>query len=269
MLANLDGLKRQRAQFAPRNAGNSDKRRRILAALDRNNCSGDGAVGTRNASKQAKKTRRRTLLEQVFGVRTYNNRGQRDDGQGSGLDEALASRYGTFRTLCVRKSDGYYFPISFSTVPDRFDVDEQVCQAMCPTSEVGLYVHRMPSEDSEDMVSYRGDVPYSKEPFAFAYRKTHDPNNKCRFALARSADAGSTGSNQPGKAQVQTIGLPSFRIAHTYSPGAFDQAYESITLQDAKDYVLATRNADQENSPLASDSDRNVRIVGPAFFPVQ
>src|SRR5207247_7083255 len=43
---------------------------------------------------------------------------------------------GTYRTLCVRTCDGYYFPISYSTVPGKFADDEQLCRRMCPATEV-------------------------------------------------------------------------------------------------------------------------------------
>src|SRR4029077_10414437 len=54
---------------------------------------------------------------------------------------------GTYRTLCVRTCDGYYFPISYSTVPGKFADDEQLCRRMCPATEVTLYSHRNPGED--------------------------------------------------------------------------------------------------------------------------
>ncbi len=42
----------------------------------------------------------------------------------------------TFRTICVRTCDGYYFPISYSTTQDHFHDDEAACQRMCPAAEV-------------------------------------------------------------------------------------------------------------------------------------
>src|SRR5690606_29512315 len=33
-------------------------------------------------------------------------------------------RHGTYRTVCVRLCDGFFFPISFATTPDRFGADE-------------------------------------------------------------------------------------------------------------------------------------------------
>ena len=39
---------------------------------------------------------------------------------------------GTYRTVCVRTCDGYYFPISYSTVPSRFADDQRACQRDVP-----------------------------------------------------------------------------------------------------------------------------------------
>ncbi len=120
-------------------------------------------------------------MEQIFGVRTFREDGTTAEPEYRG-DEKMASQYGTFRTLCVRSCDGYYFPISFSTRRDRFEEDEQACSQMCPASEVSLYFHSMPSQDSEEMVSFRTEEPYAAMPNAFSYRKAVNPDCTCGFA---------------------------------------------------------------------------------------
>ncbi|MBL4756456.1 MAG: DUF2865 domain-containing protein [Rhizobiales bacterium] len=62
----------------------------------------------------------------------------------------------TYRTLCVRTCDGYYFPISFSTLPSRFGEDAGTCNSMCPTSDVQLYVHPNPGGSIEQMTTTEG-----------------------------------------------------------------------------------------------------------------
>ena len=74
-----------------------------------------------------------------------------------------------FRTLCVRISDGYYFPVSFATVRSNFDADEAKCQASNPGEELRLFVHRNPSEEPEEMVDLTG-LAYAELPNAFLYR---------------------------------------------------------------------------------------------------
>jgi len=41
----------------------------------------------------------------------------------------------TYRTLCVRSCDGYYFPISYATGRGRFKTDAAVCASMYPPGE--------------------------------------------------------------------------------------------------------------------------------------
>ncbi len=36
---------------------------------------------------------------------------------------SLEDNRGLFRTVCVRPTDGYYYPLSYSTTPERFDLD--------------------------------------------------------------------------------------------------------------------------------------------------
>ena len=38
----------------------------------------------------------------------------------------------------ARSCDGYYFPISYSTVPSKFPEDEQLCRRLCPATEDAL-----------------------------------------------------------------------------------------------------------------------------------
>ena len=45
-------------------------------------------------------------------------------------EEGAREAAGTYRTMCVRLCDGYYFPISFSTTSERFPEDAQNCTAM-------------------------------------------------------------------------------------------------------------------------------------------
>ena len=86
---------------------------------------------------------------------------------------------GTFRTICVRTCDGFYFPISFATTPDRFRDDEQTCQRMCPAAEVSLYTYHNPGEEVTQAVSLNGRL-YTELPTAFSYRKALNPACSCR-----------------------------------------------------------------------------------------
>lgn len=109
-----------------------------------------------------------------------------DEARVATVEAAVASSLGgTFRTMCVRTCDGYYFPISFSTTRDRFAADEAVCQAACPGTEVALYYHDDPTGEADGMLSL-SDRPYAELPTAFRHRSAMDKACACG-APARTA----------------------------------------------------------------------------------
>lgn len=268
MEANLRNLKNSRAKHAPRQAGSSRKRNNILRQMKRNRCQANG--NSQQAKVKVTKTKRKTLLEQVFGVKTYKENGQRDNNNSNGNFAPTFSGLNTYRTLCVRQTDGYYFPISFSTVKDRFDKDQATCQSMCPGTTVELYHHKMPSEDSEDMVNYRTGKEYAKEPFAFAYRKSVDLDQKCRFATENRVQSIETASTEiAGKPKSTKIGTPVWREDPALAPDDHDASKDGVNLKVATAYLLDARIKDENPDNQLLVENRNVRIVGPAFFPVQ
>lgn len=266
MQANLRQLEQVRAQFAPSGAQHSRKRSQLRQAMEYNGCYGGGQVV---AVQPQRKSKRRTLLEQIFGVRTYDERGVRR-GLYIDPDSKFQNHFGTFRTLCVRKVDGYYFPISFSTVPERFDQDEQTCLAMCPDHPMELFVHRMPQEDSEDMISYRSEIPYREQPFAFAYRQKHNPELQCRFSVASAFESSSFGyEEQRQREEEPPVGIPVFRKDPTQFPDDFDNMSSGFTLERVRAYVELKTKPVEVLADRDFDPERKIRIVGPAFFPVQ
>lgn len=86
---------------------------------------------------------------------------------------------GLYRTVCVRKCDGSFFPISYATTPARFGEDEQACHRACPATEVELYAYRNPGEDIAQATSISGR-PYTELPNAFRYRREYDPACTCK-----------------------------------------------------------------------------------------
>ena len=82
----------------------------------------------------------------------------------------------TLRTLCVRLSDGYYWPISFSTTKVYLSADEQTCKKLGAPGELEMYYHRNPGEDSDSMINMAGKL-YKSLPNAFLFRQKFIPNN--------------------------------------------------------------------------------------------
>ena len=84
----------------------------------------------------------------------------------------------TYRTVCVRMCDGYYFPVSFSVTPDRFERDRQSCENSCG-AEGRLFVYRNPGGEPDDMQDLQGR-PYRQLRTAFLYRTEYVADCKCR-----------------------------------------------------------------------------------------
>lgn len=103
-----------------------------------------------------------------------------DDGyRGAGPGGALP--FATYRTMCVRMCDGYYFPVSFSTLPSQFDKDEQACQSRC-AAPAELYFYQNPGQAVEQMISYRSQETYTTLPIAFRYRNELVRGCSCKQA---------------------------------------------------------------------------------------
>jgi hypothetical protein len=147
-----------------------DQRRAVLGQLAQNNC---GAQYTAAANAAGGP---RGFFDALFGG------GNVVDTQGDGAPA------GTFHTVCVRTCDGYYFPISYSTVPSHFADDQRVCQRECPAAEANLYAFRNPGEDMTQAMSINGQ-PYTALPAAFQYRKQFTPTCSCRRPGQSWADA--------------------------------------------------------------------------------
>jgi hypothetical protein len=84
---------------------------------------------------------------------------------------------GTYRTLCVRLCDGFYAPVSASTIRSNFSIDAERCEKSCP-GRSRLFVHRT-GEEVESMVDVDGR-PYSKLDNAFRHQREYVPDCTCR-----------------------------------------------------------------------------------------
>ncbi len=76
----------------------------------------------------------------------------------------------SYRTMCVRTCDGYYFPISFSTLPSRFEDDAEMCRSISPLSDVQLYVYPNPGGTVDQMTTPDGQ-PYDALQNAWRFRR--------------------------------------------------------------------------------------------------
>ena len=165
---------------------------------------------------------------------------------------------GTYRTLCVRTCDGYYFPISFSTTSENFAQDAHACDAMCPGAEALLFYHPNPGGGPETMMSITGQA-YSSLPTAFQYRTSLNPACTCKPPGGYAVVASLQQSGPQGFVDDPTAPLPRARPA----PGE-----DPETLADRAGYFVPRVIVEDPagGPPLASGPDgRPVRVVGPAI----
>ena len=184
------------------------------------------------------------------------------------------------RTLCVRTCDGYYFPISYSTVPGKFADDEQLCRRLCPAAEVALYSHRNPGEDVARAVSTSGNS-YSELPNAFSYRKAI----QCRLSVPGARPVlGRSPRQSQGLGPDQTVERGDIVVteerAKQLSSPRFDAQGKPVkpdASRPAANTVAGSAAQPATEAPPAPAAEdkaeepgkRKVRAVGPTFYPVR
>jgi Protein of unknown function (DUF2865) len=86
----------------------------------------------------------------------------------------------SYRTLCVRLCDGFYYPVSYATRPGSFADEDKQCQSTC-SAPAKLFYHANPGEAVEQMVALDGER-YADLPNALRYRTEYVENCRCRPA---------------------------------------------------------------------------------------
>ncbi|HEX2654382.1 MAG TPA: DUF2865 domain-containing protein, partial [Xanthobacteraceae bacterium] len=109
MRASLDRATADFQRLQGGGANQVEQRRGILYALAQNNC----GPQYRNAAPSPPPARQPNFLESLFGGGGSNRPGP---DFGGGIFNPEVPQSSTYRTLCVRSCDGFYFPISFATV---------------------------------------------------------------------------------------------------------------------------------------------------------
>ncbi|HVV40897.1 MAG TPA: DUF2865 domain-containing protein [Nitrobacter sp.] len=237
-------LERLRASAGPGNPDRENQRRSVLTALAQNNCGPQYAAALRNSG---------SFFDNFFGNNGGNN------NPIPPVDSGVQS--GTYRTVCVRSCDGYYFPISFATVPSRFPDDEKTCKSLCPAADATLYTYRNPGEDMNQAVSINGQ-PYSSSPNAFLYRREFVPTCSCKAAGQTWSEALKGIDDKAAAAQQGDIIVTeenAKKLSQPRSPAPAKKG--SAPASPAGTSASTPANA----SPAASD--KGIRTVGPTFIP--
>jgi hypothetical protein len=246
MMSDLEQLK----------SGSSDRQAQhqaVIAQLAQNNCGAQYTAAARASGPQG-------FFEALLG------------GGGTIVNPAGdGAPAGTYHTVCVRTCDGYYFPVSYSTVPGRFADDDNTCHRLCPAADVMLFTYRNPGEDVTQAVSVSGQ-PYTALPNAFRYRKELVAGCSCKRAgenwadALRNADDASTlesGDIVVNEKNEKALTQPHGAAAKPPAPGAAqpNAAAPAPAASAAPQTGQGTTTEDAEG--------RKVRVVGPPFLSQQ
>lgn len=244
-----------------RGPGGSDRegqRRSVLLALAQNNCGPQYAAAARVSPGGG-------IFNDLFG-------GLTPDGPAAS----------TFRTVCVRSCDGFFFPISFTTVPSRFADDERACKRLCPNAEVALYTYRNPGEDMNHAVSTSGQA-YLQHPNAFRYRQEYNAACSCRApgqswaeALKNSEDRSTVEkgdivvTEERAKQMSQPRDAQGRPLAPATSKSANGKA-QALTSPPPSAPAESERPSDPASSAATTEpsSNKPIRSVGPTFIPAR
>ncbi|MHA1559713.1 MAG: DUF2865 domain-containing protein [Alphaproteobacteria bacterium] len=243
-LTQVNGLERE-LQAVNRNQTNA-ARLNILRALAANNCGPQYAQYANQGGGG--------LLDRLFAL----------PQPGLAIGDGLIPLVTTYRTICVRACDGYYFPISFSTTTARFDADQRTCETQCPGAT--LYYHENPGAPVETAVSLDGR-PYTNLENAFAYRNAYYPQCGCQPAtmIVAVKDPPFTpiGADTVDRiaAVVVAIPLPQQRPEPTEDPETIANRLGHFT--------PGTFAIGNEDYTALLVTDEGQRLIGPAYLYVQ
>lgn len=251
----------------------AQQREAILQEMARFGCNA-GSSASFNQDRQS-------VFDRVFGTTSEGDFTNGDFVDGG--DYWRYQGYSTVRTVCVRLSDGYFWPISYSTLPDYVGNDAQQCQAMCPNTPVELYYYDNPGQEPEQMRNMSGS-PYTSLPNAFAYRTRFDTEASCR--VAPQADGTVTladGDRGASRAMIEIAGA-SFPLPLRDPRGVVPVTVAAVTPQAVSTVALvdvplprprpagpgevvarpaATQASSEAELRIVHFGEKAVRVVGP------
>lgn len=85
----------------------------------------------------------------------------------------------TYRTICVRLRDGYYWPINFAQQRSGFKKDRLKCQKSCSSKVRLFYLSSFDADNIKNMRDLKGRR-YGRLKNAFLYRKQYIKEAKCK-----------------------------------------------------------------------------------------
>jgi hypothetical protein len=246
------------------------QRRAILGALVSNNC-GQQYQAALNADPQ-RGGGGGGLFETIFGGRPPM----------SSTPIAGFSPGVSYRTICVRTCDGFYWPISHSANPSRFGEDEKACRQSCPATEATLFAFPNQGGDVTQAMSIGGQ-PYTSLPNAFRYRQALDQTCSCRrpgeswSQALKNIEDGTVeqGDIVVNEQRARQMSLPRVDAQgrpirpepqQRGAPARPDPRTTSSAPPPAPPLPAPAEPAPAAEAPDKPDPNRTVRSVGPTFI---
>ena len=264
MRRNLDKLEAQYQRLSD-NAGQNreDERQRLQAMIEDLGC--NGAVAPSDARRSA------GLFESLYGLDepapdaeplapASPQEGELQNYNAPEGDERFLGH--TLRTICVRKCDGFYFPISFATDSSHFAQDSKACAEQCPTAEVELYAYDTYGQQPDDAVSTSTGQTLKDMPNAFRFRTSFDAACTCKGAGSTVAQSVAP----PGEA-LKRLDEATLDAAAAAKKPAKPAVSPAPTTAPAPAQTTPADPGRTIETTTASGEKKRIRVVGPPSMP--
>ena len=241
MRGDLDRMTSDLQQLQSGTSNQADQRRALIGQLAQNSC---GAQYTAAANSQGGP---QGFFDALFGGGTIVN----PNGDGA--------PNGTYHTVCVRSCDGYYFPISYSTLPSHFAEDQLTCRRECPAADVALYSYRNPGESMDQAVSTDGQL-YTALPTAYRYRTQLISGCSCRRPGESWEDALKNADNS------STLESGDIVVTDQNAKALSQPPKPAGKLPAAPNKPVANATPAPASTAAPDEAKHPVRVVGPPFL---
>lgn len=221
---------------------------------------------------QAPRPESRSLFGLLFGGNSAGDPEPGGPGEEQVIDPATAQMLsGSYRTLCVRTCDGYFFPISFRASQGRLRTDANVCKALCPGTETRLYYHASPGQEAEQAIAADGTGdPLTRLPNAFRYRSEKVEGCACGTPdprLLPAAAGGLLGTRDGARSlAAEQLPVPVPRPEPDQDPETLAVMASGLVVVAVSPTPIAETVADAAAAPAEPAPPPRVRVVGPKYF---
>jgi len=241
MRSNLDAIQNQmqRAQ-----GGVQQQRQQVLTALAQSGCGPQYQA----AAPQQQQRRSGGLFDMLFGRRP-----EAPEQQQPQLTTPVPTS--TYRTVCVRTCDGFFFPLSYATTQENFARDADRCQRTCPGTQAEMFAYPNPGGTMEQAVSINGEA-YTSLANAFLYQKQFVKGCSCKPAgesWAQALKGADDATAQSGDILVDEA--RSRAMSQPQGGNGPQSATPAEAARAAQDAAQAQTSDGVQETPLVSEPD--------------